>query len=235
MSKEFQSKLRWLVSNLPPDLRVRAEHDISTLLRARIDSFELLVSALQDPQMAINLRIVACWVLGQLRDKRDVNVLLSAFNDQDSRLSWEAAKSLAIVRSKRALRPLIITLVEAEDSNKRQAAAYALGWLCDKRAVEPLLKTLTQRSEDERVRSQAAESLGFLKDKRAAGPLIVALKDPSTEVRFWSAFALGQLGDRRALPQLKRLATTDKTILDGWWEVSKEASDAIACIRAQEN
>ena len=234
LKKWFSLELKRIATDLPPEVRADAERDIGLLGRAGINSFELLVSALQDQGTSLDLRRVACWVLGRLRNKRDVDVLLSAFDEQDMQLSWEAAKSLALVKSKRALKPLIVALSEAKDRNKRQAAAYALGSLCDKRAVEPLIKTLTNTLEDATVRGQAAESLGNSRDRRAVGPLIAPLKDASTEVRFWSAFALGQLGDRRALKELTRLAATDRSILDGWWEVSKEASDAIACIRGEE-
>ncbi len=77
-----------------------------------------------------------------------------------------------------------------------------------------------------------AEALANLRDRRAVRPLIAGLKDASTGVRFWSAFALGQLGDTRALPELKRLEAADKAALPGWWKVSKEASDAIELILA---
>jgi HEAT repeat protein len=156
-----------------------------------------------------------------------VSVLLTAFNDQDLQLSWEAAKSLALLKSKRALRPLIAALYGDGDQNRRQAAAYALGWLGDKRAVEALIDALSDAGEAAAVRGQAAESLGNLRDTRALSPLIAALKDESVEVRFWSAFALGQLGNQKALPALRRLARSDKAFLRGWWEVRKEASDAI--------
>ena len=234
LNNNFLSKIKQVAADLPPDLSTHAERDLRLLDRAGINSFDLLVSALQDQRTHRDVRIAACWVLGRLCNKRDVNILLNAFNDPDSHLSWEAAKSLAMLKSKRALRPLIAALREAADTNKRQAAAYALGWLCDQRAVEALIGTLNNRREDAGVRGQAAESLGNLGDKRAVGPLIAVLKDASTEVRFWSAFALGQLQDRRALPELTRLANIDRAILDGWWEVGREASDAIARIRGDE-
>lgn len=216
----------------PQDLRARAEREVKLLRRASIDSPELLVSALQNRKAPPELRRAACWALGQLRNKTHVTVLLNAFNERDVDLSWEAAKSLAAVKSKRALRPLIAALRHAGEK-RRHAAAYALGWLGDERAIEPLIDALTDKSESPRVRGQAAESLGILKDRRAVRPLVGALKDPSVEVRFWSAFALGLLRDPRALQELRRLVKTDKASLPGWWQVRKEASDAIERILAK--
>jgi HEAT repeat protein len=77
------------------------------------------------------------------------------------------------------------------------------------------------------VRGQAAESLAYSRDKRACKFLISALSDPSAEVRFWAAFALGQIRCHAALRHLRRLAHSDKRRLRGWWGVGKEAADAI--------
>ena len=65
---------------------------------------------------------------------------------------------------------------------------------------------------------------------QAFGVFIEALQAPEPEVRFWSAFALGQLRDRGALPALERLATTDRAVVPGWWAVTEEARDAITAI-----
>jgi len=98
--------------------------------------------------------------------------------------------------------------------------------LYDGRAVEPLLRAATDIAQDMRVRAQAVESLGYLRDGRAVEPLIALLRDPSPQIRFWSAFAHGRLRDRRALPALRRLAAEDSAEVPGWWSVCKEAADS---------
>lgn len=136
--------------------------------------------------------------------------------------------ALVMLDSKRAVQPLTATLVVDELVERRWAAAYVLGNLSDRRAVEPLIRALTNTAEDVKVRAQAAESLGYLMDPQAVEPLIAMLRDPSPEVRFWSAFAQGWLRDKRALPELRRLAAEDTAEVPGWWSVSKEAAAAIA-------
>jgi HEAT repeat protein len=85
------------------------------------------------------------------------------------------------------------------------------------------------------VRGQAAEALGNIFFWEGGGPavepLIAALGDSSSEVRFWSAFALGQIRARQALPILGQLAATDDAIVPGWWSVKMEAADAVTTIR----
>jgi HEAT repeat protein len=86
--------------------------------------------------------------------------------------------------------------------------------------------------------AQAAEALQCSHEPRAIGPLIEALRDASAEVRFWAAFALGELGGlgtpgvSEAVPELERLAATDQEVVPGWWSVSKEAADALDRLRA---
>ncbi len=48
-------------------------------------------------------------------------------------------------------------------------------------------------------------SLGRLKDPTAVDPLIETLWDDDSRVRLKAAWALGQIGDMRAIPPLRRL------------------------------
>jgi HEAT repeat protein len=134
--------------------------------------------------------------------------LLAIFGNE-SESTWEAAKALGILGSKRAVARLIKILSEAEDEEKRVTAAYSPGLLGDSRSLAPLLNVLNDRDLSPKLRSHAAEALGYLKDKRAFDILSSEIKDASPEVRYSIAFSLGEIGDRRALPELERLAATD--------------------------
>src|SRR5919109_3825137 len=57
-----------------------------------------------------------------------------------------------------------------------------------------------------RTCEHAAEALGLLGARAAVSDLIASLTSASADVRSSSAYALGQIGDRRALPHLRRLA-----------------------------
>ena len=97
--------------------------------------------------------------------------------------------------------------------------------------MDALLQTLADRQEDPDVRAHAAEALGHMADRLGAregdvlAALLRSLTDPSAYVRFWSAFALGNLGDPRAIPALERLAERDTQSVPGWWSIRKEALD----------
>jgi HEAT repeat protein len=132
----------------------------------------------------------------------------------------------------RAVPELLTALHSDLDPETRMAAAYALGLLGDHRSVDGLLAKLADRNEAARIRGMAAEALTGVQERRAVPFLIAALDDPSVEVRFWAAFALGQFGDTAALGALEVLARTDDAVVAGWWSVKEEAAAAIESIRA---
>lgn len=90
---------------------------------------------------------------------------------------------------------------EAEKPELRIMACWLLGRLRRGQRVEPLLAAL--RSTVATVRRQAAEALGLVGGKRAETALMVALRrDPDTEVRELSAFALRLVGTRGSVGSL---------------------------------
>ena len=169
-------------------------------------------------------------MLGRLGDKRAVPAIMAALQDPDPQLRRQAAQSLGELRSPRAFHVLVDALREDADVEVRKMGAAALGSLRDGRAYRPLVRILTDRDEDPRVRGVAAEALAALSHRNAVAPLVAALSDPSAEVRFWAAFALGQLRSTRAVTKLKRLAATDRARVPGWGSVRKEAAKAVDAI-----
>ena len=121
------------------------------------------------------------------------------------------------------------------ESSQAIRAPVAQNLRYDPRAYEPLVEALSNTHEDEKVRGQAAEGLAYLGEGRAVPVLIAALRDPSAEVRFNAAFALGHVGDTVSVPELQRVVNTDTAILPTWGLVSKQAEDAIDWIRARAN
>jgi hypothetical protein len=117
-----------------------------------------------------------------------------------------------------ARRVLVIAVALAVISIAHEGDAHA-------GRVHDLSRTLNTSKYD-KARIAAAVSLGRLKDQRALRPLVRALmRDANHIVRAIAAQALGYLGNRDALPALKR-ATRDKHKL-----VRKRATESIARIR----
>ena len=198
----------------------------------------------------------ACFLLGRTKKKALAPFLLDLLEGKRLSLWMPAAAAISQLEAKRMIRPLIrLMLDSARSARQRQAAAYALSFtwtgLADVRFLEEIAEALVRvvqnQEETPGLRGQAAEGLAYLfgpcagarhnrrqRAYRVAGKnLVIVLSDPSAEVRFWSAFALGSMRYRAALPILQKLARTDKELLSNWWMVGEEAADAVDAIKGR--
>ena len=127
---------------------------------------------------------------------------------------------------------VIRTLKKGKRVYNRVEAAYALSLLKGVKRTIALERTLSNRKENKVVRGFAAEALVHFHRKQTHSVLLRNLRDPSKEIRFWCAYALGEIRERKALPALQLLAESDHRVVKGWWSVSKEAQDAIKVIES---
>lgn len=233
MSKRSKSKIEDIIESPSPHIHPKIKSGLVQLLRFRGNSLDSLISILKDQDIEEDIRLLACWIIGQLGEKRVLKELLEVFCSQDTSLSLEVAKAIGMLKSKRAVPIFIQELSGDGNADKRAASAYALGLLRDNRAIEILVKVLNNNNDLPKVRAQAAEALAWfgVRKKSVIDALIDGLKDASVEVRFWSTYALGELKVKKAMDQLERMAAEDDGALPGWWPISKEASNAIDRIK----
>ncbi|MBI4777902.1 HEAT repeat domain-containing protein [Candidatus Desantisbacteria bacterium] len=93
-----------------------------------------------------------------------------------------------------------------KDNELRRRAAIVLGMIGDKNAVAGLIASLKDKSSP--VQKNAAESLARI-GKPAVKPLITALTDSNRDVRGYSVYALGRIGNKRCVRYLKMVANND--------------------------
>jgi HEAT repeat protein len=160
-------------------------------------------------------------------------IALAAAEDEGQ--GTASANALSEIRTGQTRRGLERILVSGRSAEARKRAAWALGFLSHEQATPALLRTLGDRNEETDVRAYAAEALGHLvphtQHDEALAALLQALTDRAPEIRFWAAFALGNLGDERAIPALQGLADRDSESVPGWWSIRKEALDSIEQIK----
>jgi HEAT repeat protein len=145
--------------------------------------------------------------LGRLGEKsalvvKDVKLMLG---DRDPGVREKAAEALAKI----APPEIVDELIEAIDRRTVEhldGMATALGKLGSEKAVKTLSKLLVQTS-DPAARRAAAAALGDLrtKDTQAVNALLDAvLDDQDPQLRSLSAWALGYIGERRAVGYIIR-------------------------------
>jgi HEAT repeat protein len=158
---------------------------------------------------------------------RDVHQLLTTIEGGSREETWEAAKELSSLGSDIILH-LISLLTKGRRTDTRAAAAYVLGANRHEPARASLEGVLSNPEEESSIRSHAAEALGYIQNRESLGVLLNQLKDKDQAVRYWCIFALGQIGDPQAIPQLKQVA---ESVEDQFYEdhsLRAEAIDAIA-------
>ncbi len=161
-----------------------------------------LISALADKSERV--RAAAVTGLGRFEDAGLATIVAPLVTkDKSAFVRKSAAYALGRMRSPAGTAALVAALRDKE-IEVRGAAAVALGEYPDAQAIEPLTAALADKSEF--VRAQSARSLGA--NTRAAARAVPSLirvltSDQELEPKRQAAAALGQIGDRSALPALE--------------------------------
>jgi HEAT repeat protein len=157
--------------------------------------------------------------------------IVSGLNGRNQMDAFEAAKAIWEEPDRSLEWQLILTLTCGRRPFNRTAAAYAMQVVTTPRTIRALERVVKNKSEQPRVRGHSAEALAHCHRKKSHVALLTGLDDSSKEVRFWCAFALGEMAEKRAIPALKRLVASDKRIVKGFHSVAKECADAIENIQ----
>lgn len=231
---EFRAKLDAIVERTSVNVRTSTRANVDAVLAAGADTLDRLYALLADRSAAPSLRATAAWLIRRLGDSRAAKALTTVLDDDSREVRYQAIIELGGVKAAEAVDALL-RLLDDGDCSTRMVVAHALGEIGDGRAYAPLLALLIDRSHPPDLRGQAAESLASLENRTDAVPaLIAALDDGEAVVRFWAAFALGAIADRRALPALDRVAANDHAPVPGFSTVSDEARASAEIIRSRQ-
>src|SRR5580658_1763008 len=139
--------------------------------------------------------------------------IVSRLNGPNQVDAFEAAKAVWQDADKQLERPLLLILKKGRRPFNRAAAAYAMQIVSTPRTIRALENVVRNKLERPRVRGEAAEALAHCHRRKSHDVLLRALADSSKEVRFWSAFALGEMAEPRAISALERLAASDTRLV----------------------
>lgn len=191
-----------------------------------------LAETLKDKTVNRESRALICDLLGELKAKEAVTVLIYTLKNESYTVRASASRALGRIADPAAIKPLL-GMLDDEEYEVREAATYALMSFDDDRIpprVERLLKddegpvrfaaiSLLNDKLDPRtargirqavredkladVRQIAARALGGLKDKEAVDILMESItEDVDDSVREECAVSLGKIGDEKAIPAL---------------------------------
>lgn len=172
-----------------------------------------LVSMLQSPDLL--LRRAATYELGKTRNLATIPALIKVLqHDQESGIRSTAAYALGEIGNETAISGLLEALRD-EAVRVRESVVEALGKLGGKTALSALLDVLANEVEEASVRGNAIYALSKFKGEAARESitpeekllrvtgLTQALTYKDASLRSSAAKALGELGNRAAIPALK--------------------------------
>ena len=143
-----------------------------------------------------HLRMKAAEELGKTKEVGAVEPLIAALSDRSLSVQEKAAWSLGEIGDPKAVEPLVAAL-KSENPFLRRNIAQALAKI-GQPSVKPLITLL---KEDWGVRGNAAYALVAMGDL-AVPSLIATLGDKKVFVRWYSAWALGEIKDPKAVEPL---------------------------------
>jgi HEAT repeat protein len=179
-----------------------------------------------------------CFVT-DLKRHDSVPALLDLMQQMEPGCAHDLAHAIATVGGKYASVGLQKILAQSIVPEVRQAAVYGLTWLMDLDSLPCLLAVFTNPVEPVAIRIQAIEGMNYLVSSAKACPFrqaasqafLIALEDEDADIRAWSAYALGAMGEESATGRLREIAETDTATSPALGRrVCDEAGEALAVI-----
>lgn len=135
----------------------------------------------------------------------------------------KAARAELTRISGHGLQPLLEALRDDKDPAQQRVAVSVLGNLGNKGAAGPLVHLAKQEPTkdgnryigtnqevlDREIRVDALVAAGRLGDSRVIDQVLPLVENPEVEMREAATFTLGRTGDKRAMPALVKLVTSD--------------------------
>jgi HEAT repeat protein len=233
---------------LDEDARTIVQDRIDLLRAAGVKLYSELLMLFQDPLHPVEQRLAASVVLARVGDRKVVPIMTRTLKDAPIQLRRSILSDLPLLADRRAIRPMIEALKTDTDKEVRTIAVSSIvslalilkfihnpansrKYLDENRVVGTLTRILRDHLEDPGLRGVIAKDLGHLDNPGVIEPLRAALDDPSAEVRYWAAYALGYQRDQQALPALEQLAASDSALVRNLGSVSASAQRAVEVIR----
>ncbi len=163
-------------------------------------------------------RRYAVTLLGDLKDPRAVDGIISVLGDRDVATQIHVIKILAKLREPRAVGPLLALLKESTWKVRREVPK-ALAEIQDPRAVEPLLAAL--KDKDITFRKEAMSALKTMKidGARAIPQLIEALEDG--HISDDAAGLLVSMGEPAVDPLIANLESRGNSLQETVWALGE--------------
>ena len=177
------------------------------------DAFELITAVFHGGQNS-DAKTWAVRALSHIQppQQRVADLLIEALRDKDKAIRYEAAAALAYFKESEVVNHLITALQKELEITVRVSIADSLGTLGDERAIPALIDAMRWK-EPGWVQSavKATKSALVKLGSPSLDPLLSVAKEAEGHFGDSVMDALGELGDRRAMPLLVDVLTNETT------------------------
>ncbi|HEY4180620.1 MAG TPA: HEAT repeat domain-containing protein [Kofleriaceae bacterium] len=175
------------------------------------------------------VRIAALVAAGRLGDPSVLDDVLPLITHTEVAMREAATFTVGRTADKRAVAPLIERLADSRGS-VQALACLGLGRIDDPRVAPALIGVLADARRDDTTRAAAAYALGMRKAATGIPALLAALDDNRGEAQRLSAWALGQIGDNKALGPLIRayFARAGRADAELVWAIGRTSNAGLA-------
>ncbi|HVK85439.1 MAG TPA: HEAT repeat domain-containing protein [Kofleriaceae bacterium] len=181
------------------------------------------------------VRVAALIAAGRLGDPSVLSDVLPLVEHPEVTMREAAAFTLGRSGERRAV-PALIKALSDRRGSVQTVACLALGQIDDARVGPALSATLADARRDDATRAACAYSIGARKLTSGTAALLAALTDNRGEAQRVAAWALGQLGDSKALGPLIRAYFTRAGRGDAElvWAIGRTSGPGVPAIQSFE-
>jgi HEAT repeat protein len=189
-----------------------------------------------DKDEPIQLRRTAMIYLRSLDPKSGLKTLKLLLSNPDPSVRLTAISVLQLSPSRYTFKLATEIIMHHKDIEVRREATRILGSVASltKKEKQSGLQFLSDRIADKRedaiVKAYAIEALGNMRDEQSFETFIKHLSHRSPEIRYMSAYALGEVGDVNTIPILEQ-CLKDTGLFESWGTVADSAAEAIEIIK----
>ncbi|MGE3547019.1 MAG: HEAT repeat domain-containing protein, partial [Kofleriaceae bacterium] len=179
------------------------------------------------------VRVDALVAAGRLADPRVLPDVLPLMDNGEVAMREAATFTLGRSGDRRAV-PALLDALDDRRGSVQTLACFGLGQIDDPRVAGALIRTLSDARRDDATRAACAYSLGARRSSQGIPALLGALADNRGEAQRLAAWALGQIGDDKALGPLirayfSRAGRSDDELV---WAIARTSGAGVGTVAA---
>ncbi|MGE3459982.1 MAG: HEAT repeat domain-containing protein, partial [Kofleriaceae bacterium] len=179
------------------------------------------------------VRVDALVAAGRLADPRVLGDVLPLMDHGEVAMREAATFTLGRSGDRRAV-PALLKALDDRRGSVQTLACFGLGQIDDPRVAPALIRTLGDARREDSTRAACAYSLGARRSAQGVPALLGALADNRGDAQRLAAWALGQIGDDKALGPLIRayFARAGRSDDELVWAIARTSGAGVGTVAA---